>query len=89
MRRVLPSLLLVALLGPNGWLSLDCSIRAQEAAKPQSRSGLQRRIAWTTSRVKGTPDPPAPYRTEIAFPQLKFDEPAGITYAGVSRNGEA
>src|SRR5689334_3095282 len=37
------------------------------------------RLLWTKSNVHGTPDPPDPYRLEIAFPQLKFDEPLSIT----------
>src|SRR5262245_9897319 len=48
--------------------------------------GLDRRVPWTTSRVRGSPEPPSPYRTELAFPQLKFDEPLDITSApGTSR----
>ena len=34
---------------------------------------------WTTSRVHGTPDPPTPYRTAVAFPNLQFDEPLTMT----------
>ena len=37
------------------------------------------REAWTTSRIQGSPEPPAPYQTEIAFPKLKFDEPVAMT----------
>src|SRR5580658_6938625 len=36
------------------------------------------RSPWTTSRVKGTPDPPAPYKLESAFPNLTFDEPLAL-----------
>jgi len=35
-------------------------------------SGLEKRIPWTTSKVKGTPDPPHPYVLNKAFPLLKF-----------------
>ncbi|MCX7702372.1 MAG: hypothetical protein N2039_15970, partial [Gemmataceae bacterium] len=38
-----------------------------------------KRTPWTTSRVVGSPDPPSPYVTELAFPRLKFDEPLDIT----------
>src|SRR6266481_1229729 len=43
----------------------------------ESRSSLPgRRIPWTTSRVIGSPEPPAPYRVEPVFPKLKkFVEP--------------
>ncbi len=33
------------------------------------------RTPWTTSRVTGSPTPPAPYRVEPAFPNLKFSNP--------------
>ncbi|MGE3819932.1 MAG: PQQ-dependent sugar dehydrogenase [Isosphaeraceae bacterium] len=36
-------------------------------------SGIAERIPWTTSRVKGSPEPAPPYVTERAFPSLKFD----------------
>ena len=38
-------------------------------AAPKSRP------PWTNSRVRGTPDPPAPYRLVEAFPRLQFDNP--------------
>ena len=56
--------------------------------KPAARkaSGVDKRIPWTTSKVRGSPDPPSPYLTELAFPKLKFDEPLDITSApGSSR----
>src|SRR5262245_4627925 len=33
------------------------------------------------SKVVGTPDPPAPYRTRQVFPRLKFSEPVAMTWA--------
>ena len=36
------------------------------------------RPPWTTSRVHGTPEPPAPYRLVPAFPQLRFELPTSI-----------
>ncbi|MEW6301872.1 MAG: PQQ-dependent sugar dehydrogenase [Verrucomicrobiota bacterium] len=33
------------------------------------------RTPWTTSRVFGSPNPPAPYRIEPAYPNLKFASP--------------
>src|SRR5712671_6891214 len=33
------------------------------------------RVPWTTSRVVGSPNPPAPLRVEKMFPKLKFDAP--------------
>ena len=32
--------------------------------------GIDKRIPWTTSHVQGSPEPPAPYRTEVAFPKI-------------------
>ncbi|MFO0964395.1 MAG: sugar-binding protein [Gemmataceae bacterium] len=37
--------------------------------------GLNERIALTTSKVVGFPDPPPPYRTRKLFPDLKLDFP--------------
>jgi len=37
--------------------------------------GIDRRVPWTTSHVTGTPEPPPPYRTERAFPNLTFKAP--------------
>src|SRR5262245_20106176 len=45
---------------------------AQDAARP---FGREQRVRWTTSRIRGTPEPPPPYRTESAFPRLTFKEP--------------
>jgi putative heme-binding domain-containing protein len=43
--------------------------------------GIETRVPWTTSRVKGSPDPPDPYRTTLAFPGLRFAEPLAMTVA--------
>ncbi len=44
--------------------------------------GLEKRVPWTTSKVIGSPEPPPPYKTELAFPKLpKFEEPLDLTYA--------
>ena len=42
---------------------------------------IHSRVPWTESRIKGTPDPPSPYRTAVAFPNLKFEEPLELTTA--------
>jgi len=41
----------------------------------------QPRELWTTSKVKGSPDPPAPFRVELAFANLTFNEPLAMTSA--------
>src|SRR5262245_24297227 len=57
--------------------------RGDDKPKP---SGLEKRVPWTTSRVRGSPEPPSPYRTEIAFAKLKFDEPLDMErIAGTDR----
>jgi uncharacterized repeat protein (TIGR03806 family) len=48
--------------------------------------GIAKRTLWTTSRVTGSPEPAAPYRTEVAFPRLmRFSEPLAMT-AGPETN---
>src|SRR5260370_9503516 len=48
---------------------------------PRKPYGVDKRVPWTTSRVKGSPEPPAPYRTEVAFPKIKFFEPLDMASA--------
>ena len=57
-------------------LGLGCS----STADPEPFD-VENRIPWTTSNIKGTPEPPSPYRPEVAFPNVKFYEP--ITMATV------
>ena len=40
-----------------------------------------KRPAWTASRVKGTPEPPLPYRAQWVFPHLGFNQPTVLTSA--------
>ena len=43
------------------------------------RVTLDERVPFTTSNIHGTPDPPSPYRTVDAFPDLtKFEEPLAM-----------
>ena len=71
-------LLLVLVLGTCVFL-LQGKWTASEPRR--AASGLDKRVPWTTSRVKGSPEPPPPYRTEPAFAKLKFFEPLDLTYA--------
>ena len=50
----------------------------QNAAAP---FGIEKRIPWTTSRFRGTPDPPLPYRAQRVFPNLHFKNPTVLTNA--------
>jgi uncharacterized repeat protein (TIGR03806 family) len=45
----------------------------------QTPAPVAPRVPWTSSRVHGTPDPPSPYRSEPAFPKLRFQFPTEIT----------
>lgn len=47
-------------------------------------SGLAERIPWTSSRVIGSPEPPAACRTEPAFPSLRFNEPVALAWEAQS-----
>ena len=39
------------------------------------------RTPWTSNRVTGSPNPPAPYTVERVFPQLTFNNPLDLTFA--------
>ena len=43
------------------------------------------RVPWTTSRITGSPAPPAPYRIERLQPQLEFDQPVALVSLPGSR----
>ncbi len=66
------------------WSSAGLS--AENDTQPTAKSevtetkpfGLPKRTEWTTSRVKGSPEPPLPYRVERVFPKLTFDSPVEL-----------
>src|SRR5262245_1015336 len=48
--------------------------------------GIAKRVAWTGSRIQGSPEPPPPYKIERAFPKLTFKNPLLLTTApGMNR----
>ena len=47
------------------------AIHAQNKATPA-------RSPWTTSRITGAPEPPAPYQLVSAFPKVRFQKPTSI-----------
>jgi len=51
------------------------------AADPPARkaTGIEKREPWTTSHVKGSPEPPAPFQMVRAYPKLAFDEALELT----------
>ena len=45
-----------------------------------SKANVRPRLTpWTTSKIRGTPEPPPPYRVEPAFPRLRFNHPIALT----------
>ncbi len=63
-----------------GLLTAQDSRNTGTAEKKESPTAANR-TPWTTSRVKGTPDPPPSFRAERLFPKLNFHEPTVITSA--------
>jgi len=64
------------------WAVSDRSEPAAAQEPKRKAFGLEKRVPWTTSKVIGSPEPPPPYRTELAFPKLpKFEEPLDLTFA--------
>ena len=37
-----------------------------------------KRVRWTTSKITGSPNPPAPFRTERLYPGLSFQQPVAM-----------
>lgn len=73
---------LVRMLVVFGLLCVTIPSPAADKASFSTRA----RVAWTTSQVKGSPDPPSPYLVRVAFPNLTFDEPLDMNYsAGINR----
>lgn len=67
----------------HGWLLLVLGVVAVSWGLSAEAS---KRVPWTTSRVKGTPEKPPPYRSERAFPKLTFREPIFLVRApGIDR----
>ncbi len=62
-------------LVPLALLATTTTLPAADAPSPA------RRTPWTASKVAGTPDPPPPYRAELAFPHLKFEKPVVLAAA--------
>lgn len=69
------------------WSEPSGALEEKKGSRPESDSaakkpyGLQKRVLWTASTIRGTPDPPPPYQVVVAFPHLKFKQPIEITGA--------
>jgi uncharacterized repeat protein (TIGR03806 family) len=58
---------------------LLCVLLGPSAATPEGKAvGIDERVPWTTSRIQGSPEPPPAFRSEVAFPKLKFFEPLDL-----------
>lgn len=40
------------------------------------------RVAWTSSRIVGSPDPPKPFSVQRVYPKLSFDQPVELMALG-------
>ena len=58
---------------------VDCLAQTKSATGTAPVAGKPRKTPWNGSKVVGTPEPPAPYRTQPVFPKLKFNEPLAMT----------
>jgi uncharacterized repeat protein (TIGR03806 family) len=59
-----------------------------DAGQPKAEKpfGISKRTPWTAAHIKGSPEPPPPYRIERAFPRLAFTNPLLLTTApGINR----
>jgi uncharacterized repeat protein (TIGR03806 family) len=91
MRRVGWSIVVASLIGVVSLVCLTWSPDAAPADEPGAGTkaaakpaavrkpyGIETRVPWTTSRVKGSPEPPPPYGIEVAFPKLRFSSPLDL-----------
>ncbi len=53
---------------------VNSAVLAQDSASSAPRT------PWTSSKIVGTPDPPLPYRAEVAFADLKFERSLDIGF---------
>ena len=54
----------------------DSGGSARPDPQPVRKStGIEKRVPWTTSNVKGSPEPPSPYTVARVNPKLPLDEP--------------
>ena len=77
------SIIVVAFIAVGLFLA-SFSIGTAELVKEPIKKefGLEKRTPWTASKVIGSPEPPAPYKTEPAFGKLQqFEEPLDLAQA--------
>src|SRR5436190_8770993 len=55
-------------------------VKAAAPATGEPRA-IPDRVPWTTNHIVGSPEPPAPYRTQRAYPKLTFKAPVDLDFA--------
>ncbi len=63
--------------------ALVLTTACRQAMADPSKVGIEKRVAWTMSRITGSPEAPLPYTTERAFPALKFNQCLDLAAAPV------
>src|SRR5688572_7225998 len=59
-------------------MRLICQLLLSLCVLPGAQLLAAERVPWTTSRVHGSPEPPAAYRVERAFPKITFAAPLDV-----------
>jgi putative heme-binding domain-containing protein len=80
-RRLLLAVAALPLMLVAGFVARVVSSAAEPPKAKESAPSQVVRRPWTTSRVVGSPDPPAPFKVVRAFPKLKFDHPVLLAHA--------
>jgi len=73
-----------AILAFSIFLVILLAVLHSSSAKDISKKtpfGLEKRTPLTTSNVRGRPEPPLPFRAEVAFPNVSFKNPTVLTNA--------
>ena len=70
--------LFVAVLTFAGFSCRSGMVAERVPLAPKTDMTEQPREPWTTSRLRGTPTPPEPFRIVPVFSQLKFDHPTSL-----------
>jgi uncharacterized repeat protein (TIGR03806 family) len=61
-------------------IALPDALQASDPASIRPSIGLAHRVPWTTSQVKGSPEPPTPYISQRVFERLAFNHPVEMTF---------
>ncbi len=61
-------------------LSVFADTKSVPSAK-QKPYGIEKRVEWNTSKVRGRPEPPLPFKAKRVFPHLTFKNPTVLTSA--------